>query len=942
MACFVLGGIGESPQSKVLSADQSRAAPAKNRSERLAQSFWRNQRCAPRNLKNSMSVLNRIVACSRNLFRKKDVEQELSDELTHALDALVEKKMQEGLSGSEARRRAAIELGGVEQLKEKVREVKAGYCIESFFRDLRFSLRTLRKSPGFFAVAVITLAMGIGATVAAFSVVNAVLLRPFAFKDSQKLLWLYSQRPDNARSNFSLPEYCDYRDQNTSFEALAAVGSYNPSFADAGPPERVQGVRMTANAFSLLGVRPLLGRTLIAEDDRNGARGVVLISYGLWSRHYARNPDAVGRAVNLNGEMREIVGVLPQNFALPNLDSDVVIPLQPDSDPRRNARNSVNFLRLVARLKPNVTARQAHAELDSIRQNLHRQFPDAYVGKIGITIIPLTEEIVTNVKALLLTIFGAAGAVLLIGCINLAGISLSRAAARQRELAVRTALGATRGQVRRLLLAESFILAIAGGTVGLLIELFGQGALLRLVPADLPRIETFSMDWTVLIFASALILLATILCGLAPAWLLSRSDLREALISGLRGSAGGLQTRLRGWLVSGQIALALVLLANAGLLFRSFVRLSGEQPGFDQRDVQAIRFSLPQNGYADRGSIVQFYQKLQARVATIPAIKNHGLVSILPLAPKSISSVHFTRPDQPPARREDTPSANYRAVTPDYFQTMGIPLLDGRYFADADDSERTTVAIVSAVLAKNYFPDRSPIGQRIIIDDTDNEPRTIEIVGIVGPVKQTDLETPAKPDIYLPLQQIPKEAVPWLRNSAYWVVKTVPGESGIAAMLTSAIRSVDGNVAIGTVRPMNEVLAAALAARRFSLLLIASFAGAAIFLAAAGLYAVISYGIQQRTREIGVRLALGAKRTNILGMLLKEGMLMLLAGLTGGVVIALMVAKLIASQMYGISARDPFNFALVSLILAAISLLACGIAARRASSIDPVTALRCE
>ncbi len=320
------------------------------------------------------------------------------------------------------------------------------------------------------AVAVITLAMGIGATVAAFSVVNAVLLRPFAFKDPQRLLWIYSQRPDNARTNFSLPEYCDYRDQTTSFDALAGVASFNPSFADSGPPERVQGVRMSANAFSTLGVRPLLGRTLVAEDDRNGAQGVVLISYGLWSRHYARNPDVIGRAVNINGEVREIVGVLPASFALPNLDSEIVVPLQPESDPRRNARNSVNFLRMVGRLKPSVTAQQAHAELDSIRQNLHRQFPDTDAGKIGITIVPLTQEIVTNVKALLLMIFCAAGAVLLVGCINLAGISLSRAGARQRELAVRTALGATRAQLKRLLLTETFILATIGGTLGLLFE----------------------------------------------------------------------------------------------------------------------------------------------------------------------------------------------------------------------------------------------------------------------------------------------------------------------------------------------------------------------------------------------------------------------------------------------------------------------------------------
>ena len=891
----------------------------------------------------SMSVLGFFRSLATRFFRRTESEQDLDEELRAHIQLHAEKLKTSGLSAAQAERRARIEFGSQERFKEECREQIAGNFIDMAIQDTRFSLRMLRKSPAFFAVAVITLALGIGATVAAFSVVNAVLLRPFAFGEPQKLLWIYSQRPDNARTNFSLPEYCDYRDQNTSFEGLAGVASYNPSFSDSGPPERVQGVRMSANAFTILRVRPLLGRTLLAADDRNGARGVMLISYGLWSRRYAKDPNMIGRSVNVNGEVREIVGVLPASFALPNLDTEIVVPLQPDSDPRRTVRNSVNFLRMVGRLKPGVSMQRAHAELDAIRQNLHRQFPDAYAGKVGTTVIRLTEEIVTNVRAVLLTIFCGAGAVLLIGCINLAGISLSRAAARQRELAVRTALGATRAQLRRLLLAESFIITVIGGVVGLLLEIWGKGWLLRVVPTDLPRIESFSIDWTVVIFAGFLIFFATFVCGLAPVWLLSRSELRDALASGGRGSAsGGLQSRIRTWLVSGQIALALVLLVNAGVLFRSFMRLSSEQPGFDCADVRTIRFSLPQDGYPDRAAIVQFYKKLQVRAASLPVIRNDALVSILPLAPKSISFIHFTRPDRPPGKPEDVPSTNYRVVTPGYFQTMGIPLLDGRNFREDDDSGRTPVAIVSAVLARNHFPDRSAIGQRVLIDDTDGEPRPVEIVGIVGPVKQTNLETPARPDLYLPLRQMPKDGVPWLRNSAYWVVKTSPGTAGIEPVLRDAIRSVDGNVAVSPVRPMTEVMAAALAARRFSLLLIGSFAGAAVFLAAAGLYAVISYGIHQRNREIGVRLALGASRGSILRMIFKEGSVLMAGGIAAGLAIAFATAKLIANQMYGIDERDPFSFALVSLLLAVISLSACALAARRAISIDPIVALRCE
>ena len=893
-----------------------------------------------------MSLLAYFRSLGARFFRRAKIDNELETELSAHIQLHADRLARSGLNRAEAERRARIEFGSTERFKEECREQLGGNFLEALIQDVRFSLRTLRKSPAFLAVAVVTLALGIGAAVAAFSVVNSVLLRPFGFSNSEKLLWIYSQRPDNPRANFSLPEYCDYRDQSASFDGLAAIASFNPSLSDSGEPERVQGVRMSANAFTILGLRPAIGRTLIADDDKNGAEPVVLLSYGLWSRRYARNPDVVGRSVNVNGESRQIIGVLPSSFALPNLDTDIVVPLQPESDPRRNARNSVNFLRMVGRLKPHVTPQQAHAELDSIRQNLHRRYPDTDAGKVGLTIVPLTEEIVTNIRSVLLTIFCAAGAVLLVGCTNLAGISLSRAGARQRELAVRTALGATRSRLVRLLLVESAILAVVGGSLGLILEMLGQGALLRLVPTDLPRIDSFVVDWRVFVFASGVTLLATCVCGLAPAWLLSRSDLRDALVSSGRGSSGGgVQSRLRTWLVAGQIALALVLLANAGLLFRSFARLSSEQPGFDSSNVLTVRFSLPQVTYTDRAAIVQFYEKLQPRLVTIPGIQGAGLVSILPLAPKSIAFIHFTRPDQPSSKPENTPSTNYRMITPDYFRAMGIPLLAGRYFTEEDNGDRAPIAIVSSALAKNHFSDRSPIGQRVMIDDNDAEPRPVEIVGIVGPVKQANLETPARPDLYVPLRQVHKDGVPWLRNSIYCVAKTNPEVSGVAynvSQLRAAIRNVDPSVAVGIVRPMTEVLDAALASRRFSLLLIGSFAGAALFLAAAGLYAVISYGIQQRTREIGVRLALGATRGHILGMIFKEGAVLLGAGVAAGLAAALLLASFVASQMYGISEHDPFSFAIVSLLLGIISLLACWIASRRALNVDPVIALRCE
>ena len=602
-------------------------------------------------------ILAYLRSLAARFLRRAQTEEDLEEELRVHIQLVADALEYSGLTRAEAERRARLEFGSPERFKEECRENIAGNFIDILIQDLRYSFRVLCKSPGFSFVAIITLALGIGATVAAFSVVNSVLLRPFGFSDSERLLWIYSQRPDNPRANFSLPEYCDYRDQNTSFDGLAAIASFNAGLTDSGEPERVQGVKVSANVFTILGLRPLLGRTLIADDDKNGAEPVVLLSYGLWSRRYAKNPDVVGRSVNVNGESRQIIGVLPSSFALPNLDTDIVAPLQPESDPRRNVRNSVNFLRMVGRLKQHVTPQQAHAELDSIRQNLQRQYPDTYTEKIGLTIVPIIEEIVTNVRSVLLTIFCAAGAVLLVGSTNLAGISLARAGARQRELAVRTALGATRSRLVRLLLVESAILAAIGGSLGLVLEISGQGALLSLVPTDLPRIDSFAVDWKVFVFASAVILLAAFVCGLAPAWLHSRSDLRDALVSSGRGSAGGgVQSRLRTWLVAGQIALALVLLANAGLLFRSFARLAGEQPGFDSSNVLTARLSLPQITYTDRAAIVQFYEKLQQRLAAAVGIQNAGLVSILPLAPKSVSYVPFVRPDRPPAKLEDRPN----------------------------------------------------------------------------------------------------------------------------------------------------------------------------------------------------------------------------------------------------------------------------------------------
>ena len=887
-----------------------------------------------------MPQLRAWICRIAGLFRKGDREAEMAEEMRQHLEQLTERKIAAGMSPNEARLAARRDFGGVEQIKEIAREQRVWMWPDQLWKDFRFALRQLRKSPAFSLVAVLTLALGIGANVAIFSVVNAVLLRPFAFAQPEKLIWIWAQRPDTARGNFTLPEFCDYRDQNTLLQGLAAVGSYNANLIDRSEAERVQGVRLSANLFQILGVQPLFGRVLDANDDRAGAPAVALISHGLWARRYGKESNIIGASMTLNGEARVIVGVLPPDFVLPNLDTDVVIPLQPESDPRRNVRTSVNFLRLVGRIKPGVTLNQAHAELDSIRQNLRRQYPDAYAGKIGVITLPLTEEIVGNSRNMLVTILGAVGALLLIACVNLAGMSLARAATRQRELAVRSALGATRGQLIRLLLAESALIAIGGGTLGFLLATWGSSALVSFVPADLPRIHDLAIDIRVLIFTAGTILLATGLCGLAPAWLLSRTDLRDSLASGGRGSAGGsTQSRLRSWLVAGQVGLALVLLAGAGLFLRSFAQLAKENPGFDARNVLTVRLSLSPLGYPDRAAFVSFYEKLLPRLAALPGVEFAGFVSLLPLSPGH-SSIPFTVADHPAVTGDKTPSANFRIVTPGYLSAMRIPLRNGRNFTEEDTGDRPPVAIISAPLAQKFFSDRSPLGQRLLLDDTDGPPRPVEIVGVIGEVKQDKLEIPATFDIYVPLRQVPNDSVPFLRNYSYWVLRTSLSPAALEISVRNEIRGVDATVPASNIRTMEEVLGGALAMRRFSLLLVGFFAGTALFVAAAGLYAVIAYGVGQRTREIGLRLALGATYGGVLRMILTEGFRLVLAGIVMGVLATLAMIKLISSQLYGVSARDPLSLILVTALLAVISLLACWMAARRALHVDPAIALR--
>jgi putative ABC transport system permease protein len=542
---------------------------------------------------------------------------------------------------------------------------------------------------------------------------------------------------------------------------------------------------------------------------------------------------------------------------------------------------------------------------------------------------------------MLVTILGAVGALLLIACANLASLSLARAAGRQRDLAVRAALGAARSQLARLLFTESAALAVVGSAIGFLLALWGSDILVRFVPADLPRANRVTIDARVLLFTASVTIVVALICGLAPAWLLSRADLRDALASG-RGDAGSnAQSSIQRLLVTGQVALALVLLASAGLFLRSFAQLTSENPGFDSHGVLTVRLSLSTDSYPERASVVRLVDKFLPRLASIPGVESVSLVSLLPLG-GGHSSINFTVPDRPPSKPKDTPRANYRIVTPGYISTMRIPLLSGRDFAEQDDANRTAVALISARLASKFFCDRSPLGQQLLIDDSDGNPRPVQIVGVVGDVKQEKLEVHPTFDIYLPWRQVIPEAVPWLRSTSFLVFRSSMPPMSLETAVRKEIRNLDPTIPTTNIRSMEQVMGGALAGRRFSLSLVGVFAVTALLLAAAALYALIAYGIEQRTREIGVRIALGASRLGILQMIMSEGFRLVATGIVFGFLAAIPLANAIGTQLYGVNAHDPWTYAIVSAALSAAALSASYFAARRAMHLDPMVALRHE
>lgn len=802
--------------------------------------------------------------------------------------------------------------------------------MERLLQDLRYGFRMVLKSPGFTIVAVIALALGISANTAIFSVINTTLLKPLPYEASDRLMVIRETKlPQFPEFSIAPGNFLDWQKQNTQFESLAAHRNFSYNLIGNGDPERLRGARITANLLSTLGVKPIEGRDFLPEEDREGKDNVVIVSDGLWKRRFGSDPKLIGQALNLNGKSYTVIGIMPASFWFPNRETELWTPMAFTAKDAEN--HGGHFIGVVARLKPGITKAQAETEMKVIASRLEQQYPDTNTGW-SVKIVPLLEYAVGDMRSALMILFGAVVFVLLIVCANIANLLLARAAARQKEIAIRCAMGAKRGRIVRQLLTESVMLAVMGSAVGLLLAVWGLKLLLALAPKNLPRVQEASIDGPTLVFTLLLTLVIGILFGLAPALQASSPHLNEWLKEGGKGGTDSLRRhRLRNTLVISEVALSLVLLIGAGLMMKSFQRLQATALGFNPQGIYVMGVALPEKKYSEDQQQAAFFTTLLEKITAMPGVHSVGASQVLPFAGDYILA--FDIKGRPPAAAGQGTSANYYAVSPDYFKAMGIPLVKGRYFTDRDSAKTGRVAIINETMAKRYFPDEEPIGKQINISNGPDSYR--EIVGIVGDVKHYGLDTPPPAQMYEPYLQQPFAAMTL-------VIRTAPGSTISSEALRKEVLSIDKEQPITRFVAMEELISDSVARQRFSMILLTIFAVIALILAAVGIYGVISYSVTQRTNEIGIRMALGAQRSDILKLILKQGMGMALAGVLLGLLVAYGFTNLISSLLFEVSPTDPLTFAGISLLLLIVALLSCVIPARRATNVDPMIALRYE
>ncbi|MGH9752494.1 MAG: ADOP family duplicated permease [Blastocatellia bacterium] len=861
----------------------------------------------------------------RSIFRRSRIERELDEEFRYHIDRQIEELIAKGMTPEEARNTALRDMGGVERRKEECRDMRRVRWVEDLMQDLRYGLRTLGKSPGFTAVAALTLALGIGANTAIFGVVNAVLLRPLPFKDPEQLVMVWYRAAEAAGGDHTplgISDLVDLRAQSRSFADIEAFAGNIFNYTGGDSPERVMGAAVTARFFSMLGAQPQLGRTFSPDEDRPGAQRVAVLSDGFWRKYFAADPQVVGRAINLSGVSYNVIGVMPAKMDFPSRDVELWTAMQLPQPTRRGP----HFLTGVARLKSGVGLDQARAEvMNSLKSS--------FSGDISFNLVPVNEFIVGDVRLALLILLGTVTLVTLIAVVNVANLMLARSAARAREISIRAALGAGRVRLIRQLLTESMLLALIGGLLGLLFALVGVELLLRIAPEGIPRLDHVRIDGYMLGWTALVSLLASAIFGLAPAWQSSRLNPNQTLKDGGRGvteSRG--KRRWRDLLVVSELTLAIILLIGAGLFIKSFWRLQRVDSGVNTERALTMQIALFGRQYADRQKVDAFHSSLLERIKALPGVRAAALSNSLPPDRPNFSDLIMVE-GRPPSRDQAPLVAFVIRVSQEYFGMLDIPLHRGRYFSAADSASSPPVAMINETTARQFFHNEDPIGKRINIH---SEGRQIwrEIVGVVGDVKYNGLPNKTQPAFYEPLAQA---SSPF----GFLIVKT---ESADPLSLVSAVRNevkaLDRELPLASVRALDEHFALSIARPRFQAMLVTLFAALALILASVGVYGVISYSVTQRTHEMGVRIALGAHSRDVLALVARQGMTLVAIGVAIGLAASFALTRLMKTLLFGVSPTDAMTFVLIPLLLTVVAIVACLIPARRATKVDPLVALR--
>ena len=875
-------------------------------------------------------------------------EAEVVEELAQHLADVYQRLLRGGATEAEAKNAALQELAIDDLLQKEMRRShtpfkespvaggpKNSNFVADLLHDLRYAARLQRKNPGFTIVAVIALALGIGANTAIFSVVNTVLLRPLPYKDPERLVmvWEDASKQGYPRDTPAAANFVDWRDQNQVFEGMAAIYDTSFNLTGSGDPERLEGRSVSASLFPLLGVEPQLGRVFTAAEDQPGAQHVVLLSYALWQRRFGGDQGIVGQSLTLNGESYVVVGVMPARFQFPSSDDQAWVPIAFTQEDAGN-RNR-HYLQVLARLKPGVSLAQAQSEMSTIAARLQQQYPESNTD-LGAAVQPLHEHLVGDIKPALLVLLGAVGLVLLIACANVANLLLARAAVRQKEIAVRVALGARRWRLIRQFLTESVLLSTLGGLVGLAIAYGGLVVLKAFIPENISQAREISIDLKVLGFTFLVSVATGLIFGLAPAVQAARFNQIETLKEGGRDAAtGGSGKRLRGLLVMAEVAISLVLLIGAGLLINSFLRLRNVDPGFRADNLLTMRVVLPDAKYEtmDRRSV--FYTDLINRVQSLAGVRSAAVTTNLPLYRQgnSISIGIEGRPAPPPGQELIVVT---RIVSPGYFDTMSIPLLQGRQLTEQDAKTTPRAVVISETMARRYWPGEDAVGKRISLGRIRKPEDWFQVVGVVKDVRQFELTAEPKPQMYLTYRQA------GFFDARDLVVKTDVDPASMAASVRKAVWEIDKDQPVSNIQTMDEILADSIARQRFSMLLLAIFAAVALVLAGVGIYGVMSYSVAQRTHEIGIRMALGAQTGAVLKLAVGYGMKLVIAGLAIGLIAAFALTRVMSTLLFGVTATDPATFTLISLLLIAVAALASYIPARRATRVNPIIALRYE